>query len=84
MQIEKHRTIQIQGYFYTHLNAIVHISIHPNWFVFHHGADVNAQEGLYKNALQATLSKGHMGVVQLLLDSRADVNAEEGLYGNVL
>ncbi|KAH7205287.1 hypothetical protein BKA60DRAFT_685024 [Fusarium oxysporum] len=48
------------------------------------GADVNAQGGLYGNALQAASSQGHREVVQLLLDYRADVNTRGGEYGNAL
>ncbi|KAF2647015.1 hypothetical protein K491DRAFT_615416, partial [Lophiostoma macrostomum CBS 122681] len=35
------------------------------------GADVNAQGGLYGNALQAASIKGHEQVVKLLLDKGA-------------
>ncbi|KAJ9413673.1 ankyrin repeat-containing domain protein [Fusarium oxysporum] len=48
------------------------------------GADVNAQGGEYGNALQAASSKGHLKVVQLLLDKGADVNMRGGKYGNAL
>lgn len=48
------------------------------------GADVNAQDGYYGNALQAASSKGHEEVVQMLLDKGADVNAQGGYYGNAL
>jgi ankyrin repeat protein len=47
-------------------------------------ADVNAQGGLYGNALQAASYGGHEKVVQLLLDKNADVNAQGGEYGNAL
>jgi hypothetical protein len=48
------------------------------------GADVNAQGGLYGNALQAASSGGHEKVVQMLLDNGAEVNAQGGKYGNAL
>jgi hypothetical protein len=36
------------------------------------------------SALQAASSKGHDGVVQILLDGGADINAQGGEYGNAL
>jgi ankyrin repeat protein len=47
-------------------------------------ADVNAQGGLYGNALQAASYRGHETVVRLLLEAKADVNAQGGDYGNAL
>ncbi|KAF4495255.1 hypothetical protein FAGAP_8612 [Fusarium agapanthi] len=38
------------------------------------GADVNAQGGLYGNALQAASNNGKLEIVQLLLDKGADVD----------
>jgi ankyrin repeat protein len=35
------------------------------------GADVNAQDGVYGNALQAALFMGNLEIVQLLLDKEA-------------
>jgi ankyrin repeat protein len=46
--------------------------------------DVNAQGGLYGNALQAASVGGSVEVVQLLLDKGAEVNAQGGQYGNAL
>ncbi len=48
------------------------------------GADVNAQDEYFGNALQAALSEGHDQVVQMRLDKGADVNAQGGEYGNAL
>ncbi|KAF6811461.1 Ankyrin repeat domain-containing protein 50-like protein 3 [Colletotrichum plurivorum] len=48
------------------------------------GADVNAQGGVYGNALQAASSSGHDNIVQMFLDKGADVNAQGGNYGNAL
>jgi hypothetical protein len=48
------------------------------------GADVNAQDGLSSNALQAASSGGHENVVQMLMDAGADVNTQGGYYGNAL
>ncbi|SLM40588.1 P-loop containing nucleoside triphosphate hydrolase, partial [Lasallia pustulata] len=48
------------------------------------GADVNAQGGIYGNALQAASWGGHESVVQLLLKNGADVNAQGGHFGNAL
>jgi ankyrin repeat protein len=48
------------------------------------GADVNAQGGVYHNALQAASERGHEAVVRLLLNKGADVNAQGGSLGNAL
>ncbi|KAK0790679.1 hypothetical protein LTR59_009173 [Friedmanniomyces endolithicus] len=49
------------------------------------GVDVNAQGGVYGNALQAACCDSSQSeVVQLLLNSGADVNAQGGRYGNAL
>ena len=48
------------------------------------GADVNAQDGDYGNALQAAVSGGNEAVVRLLVDQGANVNAQGGEYGNAL
>jgi hypothetical protein len=48
------------------------------------GADVNAQGGLFGNALQAASYGGHERIVELLLAKGADVNAQGGLFGNAL
>jgi ankyrin repeat protein len=45
-------------------------------------ADVNAQGGLYGNALQAAAARGHEGIVKLLLEKDAD--AQGRYYGNAL
>lgn len=47
-------------------------------------ADINAQGGLYGNALQVASSRGHEQIVKLLIDSGADINAQGGYYGNAL
>ena len=39
------------------------------------GANINAQGGVYGNALQAALDRGYEAVVKLLLEKGADVNA---------
>ncbi|KAK8040286.1 hypothetical protein PG991_000074 [Apiospora marii] len=48
------------------------------------GANVNAQGGYYRNALQAASSRGHEDNVALLLSNGAEVNAQGGVYGNAL
>ncbi len=45
---------------------------------------INAQGGLYGNALHAASWGGHEKVVQMLLDQGAEVNAQGGMYGNAL
>ena len=52
--------------------------------VLDNNGDLNAQGGLYGNALQAASYKGHEKVVQLLLEKNVDVNAQGGYYGNAL
>ena len=47
------------------------------------GADVNAQNGFYGNALQAASSGGHEQIVRLLVEKGADINAQGGSYGNL-
>ncbi|EJP69902.1 Ankyrin repeat protein [Beauveria bassiana ARSEF 2860] len=48
------------------------------------GAGVNAQGGVYGNALQAASIESHQEIVQLLLDKGADINAQGGEHGNAL
>jgi ankyrin repeat protein len=48
------------------------------------GAQVDAQNGRYGNALQAASSRGHEAGVKMLLDKGAEVNAHGGHYGNAL
>jgi ankyrin repeat protein len=49
-----------------------------------HGADVNAQDGHFGNALQAASYTEHIDIVQLLIDHGADANAQSGKYGSAL
>jgi len=46
--------------------------------------DVNAQGGLFGNALEAASRQGHEQVVRMLLDEGADINALGGQFGNAL
>ncbi|KAH2362727.1 hypothetical protein KXV98_004791, partial [Aspergillus fumigatus] len=48
------------------------------------GVDVNAQGGLYGNALQAASYKGYQEIVKLLLGTGADINAQGGENGSAL
>jgi ankyrin repeat protein len=48
------------------------------------GADANAQNGKYDNALYVASEGGHEQIVKMLLDKGADVNAQGGHYGNAL
>ncbi|KAH8714820.1 ankyrin repeat-containing domain protein [Phaeosphaeriaceae sp. PMI808] len=57
-----------------------HVAIAKKWL--EKGADVNAQGGHYRNALQAASLQGHEQIVKLLIDGGADVNAQGGDYGN--
>ena len=47
-------------------------------------ADVNAQCGIYGNALQVASCYSHEEVVKLLVHEGADVNAQGGKFGNAL
>ncbi|KAK4246965.1 ankyrin repeat-containing domain protein [Corynascus novoguineensis] len=51
----------------------------PNW-----DQHVNAQQGFYRNALQASCYFGRLGVAYILLESGADVNPLGGYYGTAL
>ncbi|KAL9084482.1 MAG: hypothetical protein Q9165_008055 [Trypethelium subeluteriae] len=48
------------------------------------GADINAQGGIYGNALQAASLGGYTELVQLLLDKGANIHAQGGEYSNAL
>ena len=48
------------------------------------GANVNAQGGLYGNALQAACSRGNEAIVKLLLEKGANVGTQGGFYGTAL
>ena len=48
------------------------------------GADVNAFDGQYRNALHAASSAGRVTTVRLLLDQGADVNATDGVRSTAL
>ncbi|KAM0449404.1 hypothetical protein ACHAO4_007753 [Trichoderma viride] len=46
--------------------------------------NINAQAGVYGNALQAAAAKGNTEIAELLIKEGADVNAQGGFYGNAL
>ena len=46
--------------------------------------DVNAQGGIYSNALRAASGEGHKEVVAMLLENGANVDAYGGPFGNAL
>ncbi|KAI1274719.1 ankyrin repeat-containing domain protein [Xylaria sp. FL0933] len=48
------------------------------------GANINAQGGVYGNALQAACYHGGYEVVELLIRNGADINVQGGVYGNAL
>jgi ankyrin repeat protein len=48
------------------------------------GADVNAQGGIYGNALHAAAGNGKRAVVKLLLNEGADVDSQGEMYGFAL
>ncbi|KAJ7900422.1 hypothetical protein B0H13DRAFT_2517933, partial [Mycena leptocephala] len=58
--------------------------LHIVWLLLERGADINLQDGLNGNALQAASIEGHLELVQLLLERGADVNLRGGYYGNAL
>ncbi|KAG6904272.1 hypothetical protein DXG01_011272, partial [Tephrocybe rancida] len=66
--------------YYASLAGLQEVSKH----LLENKADVNAQGGKYRNALQAASSEGHEAIVKLLLEKGADVNAQGGQYGNAL
>jgi ankyrin repeat protein len=67
--------------YYASLSGLVNIVA---LLVFEDGADINAQGGVYGNALQAASFKGHNKTVKLLLAHGADINAQGGRYSNAL
>ncbi|KIJ94633.1 hypothetical protein K443DRAFT_641295, partial [Laccaria amethystina LaAM-08-1] len=60
--------------YYASLAGLQQVATH----LLENGADVNAQGGLYGNALQVASSKGHEAIVKLLIEKGADVNAQGG------
>lgn len=46
--------------------------------------NINAQGGIYGNALQAAIARDNNEIAELLLKQGADVNAQGGYYGNAL
>ena len=48
------------------------------------GADVNAQGGIYGNALHAASEKGYKQIAKILLDVGANINAQSWKHGNTL
>ena len=48
------------------------------------GADVNAQGGEYRSALEAASYRSSGKIMRILLDAGAEVNAQGGVYGNSL
>lgn len=51
------------------------------------GADVNAQCGRHGSALQAASARGHLEVIEMLIEAGVDINAKfntYGIYGSVL
>ena len=48
------------------------------------GADVNAQGGIFGNALQAASRFNHQDIAEYLLANGADINAQGGEYGTAL
>jgi ankyrin repeat protein len=55
-----------------------------NIVLFEKGVGVNAQGGVYGNALQAASVEGNEEIVAMLLEKETDVNAQGGIYGNSL
>ncbi|KAJ6549563.1 ankyrin repeat-containing domain protein [Mycena vulgaris] len=58
--------------------------LHIMRLLLERGADINAQGGRHKNALQAASVGGHLDLARLLLDCGANINAQGGEHGNAL
>ena len=58
--------------------------LEPAKLLIEAGKGVNAQGGIYGNALQAASRYDHVNIVQLLLDKGADVNTQGGEFGSAL
>jgi len=52
--------------------------------LFEKGADINTQDGYYRNALQTASTGGYGKVVQLLFEKGTDVNTQDDYYRNAL
>lgn len=73
----------IGGHFGSVLQMAVAYSLPDVDTLLEGGADVNFQGGQYDTALHAAASRGHTGIVQLLLEHGADVTIG-GLLGAAL
>ena len=83
--IELNQRRKVEGYEYTFL-LIAAEEGHDQLIrlLLDRGAEVNAQGGLYGNALQAASRGGHEQTVQILLDRGAKINAQGGKYDSAL
>ncbi|KAF2242108.1 ankyrin, partial [Trematosphaeria pertusa] len=52
--------------------------------MLNHGADINAEGGVYGTALTVAVYSGSLSSVELLLSRGSDVNVQSGYFGNAL
>ena len=60
------------------------VLLHTVECLLNQGVDVNAQGGVYGNALCAASYGGHELIARLLVEKGADFNAQDGTHGNAL
>jgi ankyrin repeat protein len=76
----KHQTVVAPPLYYAALLGLKTVTR----MLLDKSADVNAQGGVYNNALQAASQGGYKEIVKMLLNKGANVNAQGGRYSNAL